>query len=186
MKKTKVKYSKPPVAARYSDYGTKELQEKGEVEYIDIEGGYKQARVTNQTPVERLYKRSQIEAYQFHAVQILQRDYFKANTVVSVKAKVVIDPITQKSNYQPSMLGYCFLDSRERYEQAMAKVRKFEEQERSLGNNAPYSAIVQYMVLDDGYLKDLKQVNPDYVNIGVYELKKALDVLAKYYNIFPK
>jgi hypothetical protein len=184
MVKTGLKTKKPPLAARVSDYGTKELQTKGEVEYIDIDGGYKQARITNQTVVERLYNRGQIEEYQYQAACILQNDYFRANLIVSLKSKSVIDRSIQQSDYNNRLLEYCFLDSRKRYEEAMKLLNRYDNIIfKQTGRFSHYRALIQYTILDDGYLKDLKKANPSYVNIGVKKLKEALDILARWYGI---
>jgi hypothetical protein len=182
MVKIGLKTKKPPLAARVSDYGTKELQAKGEVEYTDIDGGYKQARVTNQTVVERLYSRGQIEEHQYQAACILQNDYFRANILVSIKSKSVIDRSIQQDDYNNRLLEYCFLASKKRYEEAMKQLNQYDNTiHKQTGRFSHYRALIQYSVLDDGYLKDLKKANPSYVKIGVRKLREALDILARWY-----
>jgi hypothetical protein len=61
-------------AAKFADHGTTELQRKGEIALVETTDGYKQAYITNQTVIERLYKRNQITELQYLAARRLQND----------------------------------------------------------------------------------------------------------------
>jgi hypothetical protein len=172
-------------AAKFADHGTTELQRKGEIALVETTDGYKQAYITNQTVIERLYKRNQITELQYLAARRLQNDYLQSYRLVSLKARIIAEPLSKPNyfNHKDKMIDYCVSDSKKRYDKAMSFLSV--ENDISIPGSLPskhVQRLIEWVIIEDGYLKDIKS-NSKMPKVTLKHLRLALDSLVQHYNI---
>jgi hypothetical protein len=166
--------------AKYADHGTPELQAKAMAEYNVTEEGYKQARVTNQTAVQMLYKLKLVSEQQYLAACKLQLAYLSSRLTIDIRSRSIVELTQNSNNYRNRMIDYCHLDSKKKFDQAMSIL---DDHDRK--NGSYYRKLVEHVVLEGGYLKQLKR-NQLYKDAKLEHLREALDILALYYGIVRK
>jgi hypothetical protein len=162
---------------KFADHGTLELQSKGEVKFAEVDGIYKQAYVTSQTVIERLYSRKQITAPQYLAARKLQNDYLQAHLAINLKARLLVELVNVSSSFKDKLIDYCNLDAKKRYNEAMNSLLISGED----FNINYYQKLVEWVIVENGYLKDIKRAGKQFSKINLDHLRISLDVLVKFY-----
>jgi len=157
---------------RFADHGTSELQAKGEIKLTNTNDGYKQARVTNQFVIDRMYNYKHITKQQYIAARKLQSDYLKAYLALNLKARGIIELYEANFHYKNQL--YCNLEAKHSYDNAMNSLLAIDQ------NSNKYQKLVEWVIIENGYLKDLQEGNS---YLGIKELRIALDMLVRHYNL---
>jgi hypothetical protein len=157
-----------------SDFGTPETQRRGiEVGYNS--DGDRVARVSSQNRLDTLWSRGLVDDDQYYAGRQLQQDHRAAGLAVVIRSSADFSVTGVIASAQE-----VYLDAIKRFTDATDTLTKAEK------------AIVRWIVLDDGYLKDLKQSvdedddkrqDPQFMHLGYNLLRDALDKIAKEYGL---
>jgi hypothetical protein len=169
---------------KFADHGTLELQAKGEVKFVEVDGIYKQAYVTSQTVIERLYNRKQVTLLQYLAARNLQNDYLKAHLAINLKARLLLELVNASSNLKDRLIDYCNLDAKKRYNEAMNSLLIISK-DLPINNYKSnfYQKLIEWVIIENGYLKDIKPDGKKFSKINLDHLRVSLDVLIKFYTL---
>jgi hypothetical protein len=179
MKKSNIDQSNHLHGYKFADHGTKLLQLKGEIKLRPIANGkYKQAYVTNQSVIERLYNRTQISEDQYIAARRLQTDYLRARHSIDLKAKNIVEITNNKNIFHDKIIDYCYLDAKKHFDQALDCFKIFGEHCKY------YQRLITFVIAHNGYLKDLRKQNNIYQEVTLKDLKLGLDLLVRHYRNF--
>jgi len=148
-----------------SDLGTPELRSRGFTLGYNADGD-KVARVMHQTRLETIYNRGLVEDNQYHAARQLQNDHYISGLAGNLPSSI---DFSVKGNFENFADFYA--KASKRYFEVMNILSSGEK------------ALIIWVVLDDGYMKDFQKQQPQYMNIGYNILRDALDKVAKYYGI---
>jgi hypothetical protein len=148
-----------------SDLGTPETQRRGiQVGYTP--GGERIACVTHQRRIDTMFRRDVISQDQYAAGNAILKDSYFAGLQARIKSSADIG-LGGAGDIEAQ------LDAKRRYHEAVNKLTGVER------------AVIMWVVLDDGYLKDFQ--SDGNVSFSVTEvLKDALDKLAFFYGITSK
>jgi hypothetical protein len=175
MKKNLYKNAKSQ-SVKFADHGTKELQAKGEVKIRKVDNDiYKQAYVINQTVIERLYHRNQITENQYEAARRLQSNYLKSRLSIDLRARNVVELTNNKNIFHDRMIDYCYLDAKKHFGQAMECFKICGDKSQF------YQKLILFVIIENHYLKDLKQQSKIFKAVSLDDLQQGLDILVSYY-----